>query len=77
MIFQLDNCDVKPVLYYDEPALCCDDDDVSVFILIHLKRVVANIVVKGSVIAMLNIWKTIIAKVLEQKYGRLSFSRME
>jgi hypothetical protein len=33
--FQLDNCDVKPVLYYDEPA-CCDDDDVSVFILIHI-----------------------------------------
>jgi hypothetical protein len=35
--FQLDSCDVKPVLYYDEPALCCDDDDddVSVFILIH------------------------------------------
>jgi hypothetical protein len=27
--FQLDNCDVKPVLY-------CDDDDVSVFILIHI-----------------------------------------
>jgi hypothetical protein len=35
--FQLDNCDVKPVLHYDEPALCCDDDDdVSVFILIHI-----------------------------------------
>jgi hypothetical protein len=34
--FQLDSCDVKPVLYYDEPALCCDDDDVSVFILIHI-----------------------------------------
>jgi hypothetical protein len=34
--FQLDKCDVKPVLYYDEPALCCDDDDVSVFILIHI-----------------------------------------
>jgi hypothetical protein len=35
--FQLDSCDVKPVLYYDEPASCCDDDDddVSVFILIH------------------------------------------
>jgi hypothetical protein len=29
-------CDVKLVLYYDEPALCCDDDDVSVFILIHI-----------------------------------------
>jgi len=23
-------------LYYDEPTLCCDDDDVSVFILIHI-----------------------------------------
>jgi hypothetical protein len=34
--FQLDKCDVKPVLYYDEPALCCDDDDVSIFILIHI-----------------------------------------
>jgi hypothetical protein len=34
--FQLDSCDVKPVLYYDEPTLCCDDDDVSVFILIHI-----------------------------------------
>jgi hypothetical protein len=34
--FQLDRCDVKPVLYYDELALCCDDDDVSVFILIHI-----------------------------------------
>jgi hypothetical protein len=34
--FQLDSCDVNPVLYYDEPALCCDDDDVSVFILIHI-----------------------------------------
>jgi hypothetical protein len=41
--FQLDICDVKlvlyydePVLYYDEPTLCCDDDDVSVFILIHI-----------------------------------------
>ena len=34
--FQLDSYDVKPVLYYDEPALCCDDDDVSVFILIHI-----------------------------------------
>jgi hypothetical protein len=34
--FQLDSCDVKPVLYYDEPTSCCDDDDdVSVFILIH------------------------------------------
>ena len=33
--FQLDNCDVKPVLYYDELALCCDDDDVSVFIPIR------------------------------------------
>jgi hypothetical protein len=33
--FQLDSCDVKPVLYYDEPALCCDDD-VLVFILIHI-----------------------------------------
>jgi hypothetical protein len=33
---QLDSCDLKPVLYYDEPALCCDDDDVSVFILIHI-----------------------------------------
>ena len=36
--FQLDSCDVKPVLYYDEPASCCDDDDddVSIFILIHI-----------------------------------------
>jgi hypothetical protein len=34
--FHLDSCDVKPVLYYDEPALRCDDDDVSVFILIHM-----------------------------------------
>jgi hypothetical protein len=35
--FQLDSCDVKPVLYYDEPSLCCDDDDdVSIFILIHI-----------------------------------------
>ena len=34
--FQLDNCDIKPFLYYDEPTLCCDDDDVSVFILIHI-----------------------------------------
>jgi hypothetical protein len=35
--FQLDSCDVKPVMYYDELASCCDDDDddVSVFILIH------------------------------------------
>jgi hypothetical protein len=34
--FQLDSCDVKLVLYYDEPALCYDDDDVSVFILIDI-----------------------------------------
>jgi hypothetical protein len=34
--FQLDSCDVKSVLYCDEPALCCDDDNVSVFILIHI-----------------------------------------
>ena len=36
--FQLDSCDIKPILYYDELALCCDDDDddVSVFILIHI-----------------------------------------
>jgi hypothetical protein len=34
--FQLDNCDVKPVLYYDETALCYDDDEVSVFILIPI-----------------------------------------
>ena len=34
--FQLDSCDVKPVLYYDEATLRCDDDDVSVFILIHI-----------------------------------------
>jgi hypothetical protein len=33
--FQLDSCDVNPVLYYDETALCCDDD-VSVFVLIHI-----------------------------------------
>jgi hypothetical protein len=36
LCFQLYSCDVKPVLYYNEPALCCDDDDVSVFILIHI-----------------------------------------
>jgi hypothetical protein len=34
--FQLESCDVKPVLYCDEPSLCCDDDDVSVFIIIHI-----------------------------------------
>jgi hypothetical protein len=34
--FHLDSCDVKPVLYYDEPSLCYDDDDVSIFILIHI-----------------------------------------
>jgi hypothetical protein len=34
--FLLDSCDVKPVLYYDETALCCDDYEVSVFILIHI-----------------------------------------
>jgi hypothetical protein len=34
--FHLENYDVKPVLHYDEPALCCDDDDVSVFILMHI-----------------------------------------
>jgi uncharacterized protein YprB with RNaseH-like and TPR domain len=34
--FQLDSCDVKTVLYYDETTLCYDDDDVSVFILIHI-----------------------------------------
>jgi hypothetical protein len=34
--FQLDNCDIKTILYYGEPALCCDDEDVSVFILIHI-----------------------------------------
>jgi hypothetical protein len=34
--FQLDSCDVNLVLYYDEPSLCCDDDDVSIFILIHI-----------------------------------------
>jgi hypothetical protein len=34
--FRLDSCDVKPVLYCDELALCCDDDDVSIFILIHI-----------------------------------------
>jgi hypothetical protein len=34
--FQLDSCDINPVLYYDEPTLCRDDDDVSVFILIHI-----------------------------------------
>jgi hypothetical protein len=34
--FQLDSCDVKPVLHYDEPTLCYDDDDVSVFMLIHI-----------------------------------------
>ena len=36
LCFRLDSHDVKPVLYYDEPALCCDDDDVSIFILIHI-----------------------------------------
>jgi hypothetical protein len=35
--FQLECCDVKPVLYYDKLTLCCDDDDVSVFILIHIE----------------------------------------
>jgi hypothetical protein len=34
--FRLDSCDVNPILYYDETALCCDDDDVLVFILIHI-----------------------------------------
>ena len=47
--FHLDSYDVKPVLYYDELALCCDDisifilthinaddDDISVFILTHI-----------------------------------------
>jgi hypothetical protein len=34
--FQFDSCDIKLVLYYDEPVLCYDDDDVSVFILIHI-----------------------------------------
>jgi hypothetical protein len=33
--FQLDSCDVNPVLYYDEPTLCCDAD-VLFFILIHI-----------------------------------------
>jgi hypothetical protein len=36
LCFQLYSCDIKPVLYYNELALCCDDDDVSVFILIHI-----------------------------------------
>ena len=34
--FHIDSCDVNPVLYYDELALFCDDDDVSVFILIDI-----------------------------------------
>jgi hypothetical protein len=34
--FQLDSYDVNLVLYYDEPALFYDDDDVSVFIPIHI-----------------------------------------
>jgi hypothetical protein len=34
--FHIDSCDLKPILYYDEPALCYDDDDVLVFILIHI-----------------------------------------
>jgi hypothetical protein len=34
--FQLDSCDINLVLYYDEPTSCCDDDDVSIFILIHI-----------------------------------------
>jgi hypothetical protein len=34
--FHLDNYDVKLVLYYDETSLCYDDDDVSVFTLIHI-----------------------------------------
>ena len=35
--FHLDSCDVKIVLYYDELTLCYDDDDdVSIFILIHI-----------------------------------------
>jgi hypothetical protein len=35
--FQLDSCDVNPILYYDEPTSCYDDDDddVSIFIIIH------------------------------------------
>jgi hypothetical protein len=34
--FHIDSCDVNPVLYYDETTLFCDDDDVLVFILIHI-----------------------------------------
>ena len=34
--FQLDNCDIRPVLYYDETTLYCEDDEVSIFILIHI-----------------------------------------
>jgi hypothetical protein len=35
--FQLNSCDIKPVVYYDEPTSCYDDDDdVSFFILIHI-----------------------------------------
>ena len=37
LCFQLYSCDVKPILYYNDLASCCDDDDdVSVFILIHI-----------------------------------------
>ena len=38
MCFQLDSCDVKLVQHCDdEPTYCCDDDDdVLVFVLIHI-----------------------------------------
>ena len=52
--FQLDSCDVKPVLYYDEPASCCDDDDddVSVFILIHIDAADDGIPLRMTMLSM-------------------------
>jgi hypothetical protein len=56
--FQLDSCDVKPILYYDEPALCCDDDDVSIFILIHIDADDDNIPFRMTMMSMMPIKKT-------------------
>ena len=50
--FQLDSCDVKPVLYYDEPTLCCDDDDVLVFILIHIDADDDGILLRMTMLSM-------------------------
>jgi hypothetical protein len=50
--FHLDSCDVKPVLYYDEPALYCDDDDVSVFIRIHIDADKDGIPLRMTVLPM-------------------------